>query len=187
MSSNGLLGPTGKSYAFDSRAEGYGRGEGVATIILKRLDDAIRSNDPIRGVIRATATGQDGKTNTITSPNQGAQEEVMRTCYRKVGLSPTETFYFEAHGTGTQIGDVTEARAISAVFTVGNEKETGDEQTLLRVGSIKANIGHTEAVSGLASIIKTILVLEKATIPRTANFEKPNQQLDLISLGIKVR
>jgi acyl transferase domain-containing protein len=95
-----LLGPDGKSYTFDSRANGYGRGEGSATIILKRLDDAIRDGDPIRAVIRGSAVNQDGKTETITSPSQEAQEELIRMCYRNAGLDPSQTTYFEAHGTG---------------------------------------------------------------------------------------
>lgn len=96
--------PDGKSYAFDSRASGYGRGEGVATLILKPLNDALRDGDPIRAVIRETLLNQDGKTPTITSPSQAAQEDLVRSCYKSAGLDPSKTTYVEAHGTGTRAG-----------------------------------------------------------------------------------
>lgn len=102
--SMGMLSPDGRSYAFDSRANGYGRGEGVATIVIKRLDDALACGDPVRAVIRETCLNQDGRTETITTPSQAAQEELMYECYRRAGLDPRDTQYFEAHGTGTPTG-----------------------------------------------------------------------------------
>ncbi|KFA71898.1 hypothetical protein S40288_09521 [Stachybotrys chartarum IBT 40288] len=113
MSSIGFLSPDGVSFAFDDRANGYGREEGVAAIILKRLDDAVAAGDPIRAVIRASALNQDGKTPTITTPSQQAQETLMRTCYKQAGLDLGETGYVEAHGTGTPTGDLIELRAIA--------------------------------------------------------------------------
>lgn len=95
-----FLSGDGKSYAFDSRASGYGRGEGVATVVIKRLKDALIAGDPIRAVIRGSALNQDGKTETITTPSLEAQEDLIRTCYQNAGLSPRDTQYFEAHGTG---------------------------------------------------------------------------------------
>ncbi|KAI0895982.1 hypothetical protein F4806DRAFT_496108 [Annulohypoxylon nitens] len=180
MSSLGLLGPTGRSFAFDSRAEGYGRGEGTATVVLKRLDDALRDNDPIRALIRATGVNQDGKTDNITTPSQLAQEELMQTCYAKAGLDPGSTDLFEAHGTGTPTGDPIEARAIASVF---KKRRAGRP---VRLGSVKTNVGHTETASGLASIIKVALALEKEQIPPSANFERPNREIDLDALNLKV-
>ncbi|KAI9879283.1 MAG: hypothetical protein M1830_009013 [Pleopsidium flavum] len=176
-----LLSPAGKSYAFDSRASGYGRGEGSATVILKRLDDALRDGDPIRAVIRGSGLNQDGKTETITTPSQEAQEELIRACYRKAGLDPSHTAYFEAHGTGTPTGDPIEARAVASVF---QDKRLSEQP--LRMGSIKTNIGHTETASGLASIIKVALALEKGQIPPSINFEKPNEKLHLEEWNLKV-
>lgn len=161
----------GKSNAFDSRASGYGRGEGVATLVVKRLKDALAAGNPIRAVIRESLLNQDGKTETITTPSLEAQENLIRGCYRKAGLDPRDTQYFEAHGTGTQAGDTTEARAIATVF--------GSDREPLLIGSIKTNVGHTEAASGLASIIKTVLAMEKGIIPSSINFEKPNPKLAL--------
>ncbi|RDW76674.1 type I polyketide synthase [Aspergillus mulundensis] len=178
FSSLGMLSPDGKSYAFDSRANGYGRGEGVATIIVKRLSDALRDGDPVRGVIRESFLNQDGKTETITSPSQEAQEALIRECYRRAGLSPADTQYFEAHGTGTPTGDPIEARSIAAVF--------GDREQPLRIGSVKTNIGHTEAASGLAGLIKVVLAMEKGYIPPSVNFESPNPKLKLDEWKLKV-
>lgn len=99
MSSIALISKDGRSFAFDSRANGYGRGEGVATILLKRLDDALRDGDPIQAVIKETALNQDGKTDTITTPSQEAQIALIRRVYKKAGLDPKDTGFFEAHGT----------------------------------------------------------------------------------------
>ena len=161
----------GKSNAFDSRASGYGRDEGVATLVAKRLKDALAAGDPIRAVIRESLLNQDGKTETITTPSLEAQENLIRGCYRKAGLDPRDTQYFKAHGTGTQAGDIIEARAIATVF--------GSDREPLLIGSIKTNIAHTEAASGLASIIKTALAMEKGIIPSSIIFKKPNPKLGL--------
>ena len=97
MSSIALISKDGRSFAFDSRANGYGRGEGVATLVLKRLDDAIRDGDPIQSVIRETGLNQDGKTETITTPSQAAQIALMQRVYKKAGLDPKDTGYFEVN------------------------------------------------------------------------------------------
>jgi acyl transferase domain-containing protein/NADPH:quinone reductase-like Zn-dependent oxidoreductase/SAM-dependent methyltransferase len=183
FSSLGMLGPDGRSYAFDARANGYGRGEGVGTVVIKRLRDALAAGDPVRAVIRETCLNQDGKTETITSPSQAAQEELIRECYRRAGLRPRDTQYFEAHGTGTPTGDPIEARAIAAVF--GGKEEEGRAEKL-RIGSVKTNIGHTEAASGMAGLIKAVLALEKGQIPPSVNFDKPNPKLKLDEWGLKV-
>lgn len=177
----GMLSPDGKSYAFDSRANGYGRGEGVATIVIKRLNDALACGDPVRAVIRETCLNQDGRTDTITTPSQAAQEELMHECYRRAGLLPQDTQYFEAHGTGTPTGDPIEARAIATVFG------RSYREVALRIGSLKTNIGHTEAVSGLAGLIKVVLAMEKGQIPPSINFKMPNLKLDLAEWGLKVQ
>lgn len=181
MSSLGFLSPSGKSYAFDHRASGYGRGEGVATLIVKPLSSALRDGDPIRAVIRETALNQDGWTPTITSPNPKAQEELIRMCYQRAGLDPLETSYVEAHGTGTPAGDPVEAAALSAALNT-----TRSSQDPLLIGSVKSNIGHTETASGLASIIKVTMALEKGYIPPNANFEKPNKDIDMDELNIQI-
>ena len=184
IGSLGMLSPDGRSYAFDARGNGYGRGEGVATMIIKRLSDALADNDPIRAVIRETAVNQDGKTDTITTPSGAAQVELMRECYRRAGLDPRGTQYFEAHGTGTPAGDPIEAGAMGAIFGGGEGRD--DEAHFLRIGSVKTNVGHTEAASGLAAMIKGVLCLEKGLIPPSVNYETPNPKLKLDEWRLKV-
>ncbi len=153
----------------------------MATVVIKRLRDAMATGDPVRAVIRETYLNQDGKSETITSPSQVAQEALMRECYRRAGLDPCGTQYFEAHGTGTPMGDPIEARAVAAVFRHGREKEQA-----LRIGSVKTNIGHTETTSGLAGIIKVVLALENGVIPPSINFQTPNPKLNLDEWRLKV-
>lgn len=136
------------------------------------MEDALRDGDPIRAVVKNTAINQDGKTQTITSPSQTAQEELIRKCYRDAGIEPSSAAYVEAHGTGTQAGDLVEAGAIAATF--GQKRSL--EQPLF-IGSIKTNIGHLEPVSGFASILKVTLALEKGFIPPSINFEIPNEEI----------
>ncbi|CAH0043544.1 unnamed protein product [Clonostachys solani] len=181
LASVGFLGSTGKSFAFDDRAQGYGRGDGVATIIIKPLSDAVRDGDPIRAVIRQTALNQDGHTPTLTSPSKEAQEELVRSCYRSAGLDPLDTTYVEAHGTGTKVGDPIEAEALSCAL---NRDRPVDEPLL--IGSIKSNIGHAETASGLASIIKVSLALEKGIIPPNADFRTPNPAIPVRDWKIKI-
>jgi acyl transferase domain-containing protein len=181
MSLLGFLSPDGKSYAFDHRAKGYARGEGVATLVLKPLDKAMRDGDPIRAVIRGTGVNSDGRTAGITLPNGDAQEALIREVYRKAKLDPVDTGYFEAHGTGTQAGDPMEAGAIHRVFTADCNRSQP-----LYVGSVKTNIGHLEGASGLAGVVKAILCLEKGLIPPNVNYEKPNPRIDLEKWNLKV-
>lgn len=172
-----FLSPDGISYAFDSRANGYGRGEGVAAIILKPLPKALADHDPVRTIIRETALNQDGKTPAITTPSDVAQAKLIRDCYNKAGLDTSQTSYIEAHGTGTPTGDPLEISAISRAF----------QGQPLYVGSVKANIGHTEAASGLAAIIKVALSMEKGLMPPNPRFLRPNKKLMLECGNIKVR
>ncbi|KAE8386092.1 hypothetical protein BDV23DRAFT_187650 [Aspergillus alliaceus] len=181
MSLLGFLSPDGRSYAFDHRAKGYARGEGVATLVLKPLHMAMRDGDPIRAVIRGTGVNSDGRTAGITLPNGDAQEALIREVYRNAKLDPVDTGYFEAHGTGTQAGDPMEAGAIHRVFTANCKRSQP-----LYVGSIKTNIGHLEGASGLAGVVKAILCLEKGLIPPNINYKKPNERLDLEKWNLKI-
>jgi acyl transferase domain-containing protein/NADPH:quinone reductase-like Zn-dependent oxidoreductase len=181
MSSIALISVDGRSFAFDSRANGYGRGEGVATIVIKRLDDALRDGDPIQAIIKETGLNQDGKTETITTPSQAAQIELMKRLYKKGGLDLADTGYFEAHGTGTPTGDPLEVGAIAEVF-----KNSRSTDTPLPIGSIKPNVGHTECASGLASIVKVVKAIEKSLIPPAANIKTINPKLKLGEWNLKV-
>ena len=188
----------GKCYVFDSRGAGYARGEGVVSLILKCLDDAVRDGDKVHAIIRNSGLNQDGKTAGISLPNPVAQANLMRLVYRNAGLDPKDTPYVEAHGTGTQagmksphfllklisepiLGDSAEITSISEVFCA----ESGREDDLY-VGSIKANIGHLEASSGVAGLLKAILMLKHGMIPPNIDFIKPKPTLQLEKRKIKV-
>ena len=129
-------------------------------VMLKRLDDAMRDGDNIRAVIRSSGANSDGRTNGITLPNQLAQERLARSLFRGLEFGPSDVQYAEAHGTGTKAGDAAEMTAIRNVFCQGR-----DSQQPLFVGSAKPNIGHSEAASGAAGLIKTVLAMEKGLIP----------------------
>ena len=177
-----MLNENGRSYPFDDRGNGYGRGEGVTAVVLKRLPDALKSEDNIRAVIRGTAVNQDGKTNGITLPNQLAQEDLMKSLYRRTGIDPRNTRYIEAHGTGTVVGDLAELQAIANFFSKPRQS-----QDTLSVGSIKSNIGHLESSSGLAGLIKTVLAVEKGYIPPNADYQTSKPSLKFKEWNIHVR
>lgn len=177
-----MLNDHGRSYSFDVRGSGYGRGEGIAAVLLKRLDDALQARDNIRAIIRNTAVNQDGKTNGITLPSQQAQESLHKTVFARAGLDPWNIQYIEAHGTGTAAGDLAELQGIANVFC-GNERALDND---LYVGSIKSNLGHLESASGLAGLIKTVLILENGLIPPNAEFQAPKSNLKLKEWRIKV-
>jgi acyl transferase domain-containing protein len=176
-----MVGADGKCYAWDARAEGYGRGEGVAALILKRLDAALLDGDHIHAVIRETGLNQDGATKTITSPSVEAQVKLIEKCYSRAGLSLSDTGYVEAHMTGTPVGDLAEATALARTF--GRARQLGDP---MYVGSVKTNVGHTEPVSGLAAIIKTIHVMENRVIPPNINYQIPNPKILLDEWNLAV-
>nr|UPN67558.1 hypothetical protein [Pestalotiopsis sp.] len=172
LSNMQMLSPDGLCYAFDHRANGYSRGEGIGVVILKRLSDALRNNDTIRAVIRAVGTNQDGRTPGITQPDPKMQAQLISETYERAGLSMEHTRFFEAHGTGTAIGDPIELRAITECFH--QHRNASDP---LYVGSVKTNIGHLEGASGIAGLIKAVLVVESGVIPPNANFESINRKL----------
>ncbi|KAF7128246.1 hypothetical protein CNMCM5793_002788 [Aspergillus hiratsukae] len=178
----GLLSRDSHSYSFDSRATGYARGEGIGVIVIKRLDSAIRDGDTVRAVIRSSSSNQDGKTPGITQPSKDAQVRLIRDTYKKAGLDMSLTRYFEAHGTGTPIGDPIETRAIGTAF-----RRYRSPEEPLYVGSVKSNIGHLEGASGVAGVIKVILALEKGIIPpNSRNLQSLNPQIDEEFLNLKV-
>ena len=176
-----FLSPDSRCYPFDARANGYSRGEGFGIIIIKRIADAIAEGDTIRAVIRGIGVNQDGRTPGITQPNGSAQEALIRETYMKNDLDRGVTRFFEAHGTGTPVGDLVEARAISAAFT-----DARATKCPLFVGAVKSNVGHLEGASGIVSIIKAALVLEKGVIPPNADYRNPNPEIPAKQWNIEV-
>lgn len=174
-----MLSPTGRSQMWDSKADGYARGEGVAAVFLKRLSDAIRDGDHIESIIRETGTNQDGRTPGITMPSSRSQSNLIRETYARAGLSAENgdrCQYFEAHGTGTKAGDPQEAAAIHQAF-FGSKDET-DPDDVLYVGSIKTIIGHTEGTAGLAGLLKASLSVQTGTIFPNMLFEDLNPDIE---------
>ncbi|KAH8680684.1 type I polyketide synthase [Xylariales sp. PMI_506] len=174
IGSSGTLSPDGRCYAWDARANGYGRGEGVGILVLKPLAAALQDGDRVHAVIKETAVNQDGKTHTMWSPSVEAQTRLIKECYRSAGLNISETGYVEAHMTGTPTGDPIEAEALALTF--GASRDPNDP---VLVGSVKPNVGHTEAASGLAAVIKAVMALKYGQIPANQNYATPNPKIPL--------
>ncbi|KAJ5314084.1 uncharacterized protein N7443_000968 [Penicillium atrosanguineum] len=181
MTRSRLLADSGKSYAFDHRGTGFGRGEGAGCIILKSLEDAQAAGDAIRSVIVNSGINQDGRTRGIAMPNGAAQEALIRQVYKEARVDPKQVGYVEAHGTGTKVGDPLEATALQAVLGEGRTPR----QPLL-VGSVKSNIGHLEGSSGVVAVIKTSLMLERGFVLPNCNFEKANDEIPMAQWNMKV-
>ncbi|MFF9803662.1 acyltransferase domain-containing protein [Streptomyces coeruleorubidus] len=156
----GALAPDGRCKPFSAAADGIGRGEGCAAVILKRLSDAERDGDRVLAVIRATAVNSDGRSNGLMAPNPAAQQALLESAYARAGLAATQVDYVEAHGTGTPLGDPIEAGALGAVLGAGRDPD----QPLL-LGSVKGNLGHLESAAGIAGLVKTVLALHHDSIP----------------------
>ncbi|MCL4267594.1 MAG: type I polyketide synthase [Anaerolineae bacterium] len=180
-SKNKMLSPDGRCQAFDGRANGFVRSEGCGVVVLKRLSDALGAQDPILAVIRGSAVNQDGASSGFTVPNRQAQERVIRDALQAARVTPQDVDYIEAHGTGTSLGDPIEVRALDAVFGQGR---LADAPFLL--GSVKTNIGHTEAVAGVAGLIKVILSLQRQAIPPHLHLTQPNPYIPWSEIPVKI-
>ncbi|WP_430787958.1 type I polyketide synthase [Actinoplanes sp. G11-F43] len=175
----GATSPDGRSKAFDEAADGYGRGEGAGVVVLKRLADARRDGDPVLAVIPGSGVFQDGRSDGMMAPNGDAQAHMLRRAYERAGIDPATVRYVEAHGTGTPVGDREEANALAEVFGAGR---AGDP---CLIGSIKPNIGHTEAGSGIAGVIKTVLALQHEELPPSLH-TTPTSGFDWESAGLRL-
>ena len=174
--------PTALCHTFDADADGYVKAEAVNCVIVKRLSDAIRDRDPIRAVVRGTASNSNGRTiGGIVSPNSVAQAAAIRAAYSNAGITNfNETAYLECHGTGTPAGDAAEVNGAGSVFA-----RTRDPAHPLIIGSIKSNLGHAEPAAGLSGLIKVILSMEKSLIPGNPTFIKPNPKIDFAGNKVK--
>lgn len=183
MTEQGVMPPTGSCKSFDAGADGYARGEAINAVSLKRLSDTLRDKDPIRAIIRGTATNCDGKTPGLSYPNSEAHEAVIRRAYEVAGINDfSQTAMVECHGTGTTVCGPLETAAIAKVFgkdgvIIGSVcfKLLGMLMRKLTM-KVKPNVGHSEGASGLTSFMKMVLALEKKTIPPNMRFNTPNPQ-----------
>ena len=175
----GLAAPDGRCKPFSSNADGIGRGEGVAVVVLRRLTDAVAAGLPIYAVIKGSAVNSDGRSNGITAPNRWAQQQVAATACQSAGIAPEQISFIEAHGTGTLLGDMIEAKALA-------HAHRSRRATPCAIGSIKGNLGHTEGAAGIAGLIKVVLSLHHRVVPPSRFAETENEQLRLADGGMRM-
>ena len=177
----GFLSPTGQCKPFDKAADGYCRAEGVGLVVLKPLSQAVVDEDQILGVIPGTATTQGGLSSRITVPSVSAQVSLYQKALAGARMKSSQISYIEAHGTGTQAGDPREVASISGVF---GEPLKGNG---IPIGSIKGNIGHSEVASGIAGLLKVLMMIKKGAIPPLASHKDINPKLgDLNAQGLRI-
>ncbi len=170
----GMLSQSGHCKTLDKEADGFTRGEGCGVLVLKRLSDAISSQDRILGVIYGAAVNQNGASTTLTAPNGLAQKQVLQSALAEAGKLGKDISYVELHGTGTSLGDQIEVESITEVYGKDRDKESP-----LILGTVKTNIGHTETASGVAGIIKVLLAFRHDKIPSNLCLTTLNPNIDL--------
>ncbi|MET9218130.1 beta-ketoacyl synthase N-terminal-like domain-containing protein [Streptomyces sp. NPDC003300] len=176
----GALAADGRCKTFDATADGYTRGEGCGAVILKPLSAARRDGDRVLALILGSAVNQDGASSGFTAPNGPAQETLLRAALADARVGADDMDYVEAHGTGTPLGDPIELRALGAALA----GRTTQQPCL--VGSVKTNIGHLEAASGIAGLIKTVLALRHETVPAHLHFTRPSPDIPWDELPLDV-
>ncbi len=177
----GMLSASGQCNAFDADADGFVRSEGCGVLVLKRLGQAEIDGDRIWGLVKGTAINQSGASAAMPVPNGPAQERAMEEALGRGGLVSADVDYIEAQGTGTELGDSIELRALVSVYGKGREPERP-----LLLGSVKTNIGHAEWASGMASIIKAVLAMQKGVIPAHLHFNRPNPNFDWDHMPVRI-
>ncbi len=182
FSKTGALSPDGRCKTFDERANGIVRSEGVGLVVLERLSDALEQGNEIYCVIRGSAVNHDGTTNGLMSPSSAAQEMLLREAYRRAGVPPAQVQYFEAHGTGTEIGDPIEVNTFGKVLAEGRQADFP-----CSIGSVKSNIGHCEAAAGIAGLMKVGLSLRHRRLPPNLHYERPNPLINFAELPVTVQ
>lgn len=173
-SEGGMLSPSGRCRFGDATADGFVRSEGVGTVVLKRLDDAVRDGDPVGAVLLGSAVTCDGRASgLLMQPSVDGQATMVHEACRSAGIRPDQLDYVEAHGTGTPVGDGVELRALAEAMGPGRARDRP-----LLTGSVKTNIGHAEAAAGIAGLIKTVLMVRHGVIPASLHLERRHPLLD---------
>lgn len=173
------LSPRGRSRTFDASSDGIVTSEGVAVLVLKRLEDAKRDGDRIYAVIKAVGSSSDGKHKGLTAPRPAGQVRAMERAYTKAGIRPSTLGLVEAHGTGTVAGDQSEIESVSTLL-----RRDGAPEQSVAIGSVKSQIGHAKCTAGVAGVVKAVLALHNKVLPPTINVAKPHPALDHTALYV---
>jgi len=176
-----MLDPDGRCKIFDADANGYVRGEGCGVVVLKRLSDAVANKDKILAVISGSAVNHNGRSSSLIAPKGPSQQVLIRQALENAGAEPSEVDYVEVQGTSTSIGQPIEVEALGAVYGKNRPPDSP-----LIIGSVKTNIGHLEAASGMASLIKVVLAMQHEEIPPHLHYHQPNPYIDWEKLPVKV-
>jgi len=176
-----MLSRKGVCSVFDAAADGYVRSEGGGIFVLKDYEQALADGDPILAVVAGTNVNSDGKKTGLTVPSNLAQASLLTEAYAKADISPNDISYLEAHGTGTPVGDPIEANALATALGKFRPKDKP-----LLIGSIKSNLGHLEAASGVAGLVKALHCIKHRTVPASIHFKNPNPNIPFDDWNLKV-
>ncbi|MFC0602212.1 type I polyketide synthase [Streptomyces palmae] len=178
----GILSPDGRTRTFDAEAQGAIRGDAVAAVVLRRLEDALADGDRIWAVIKGSAVNNDGcRKPAFSAPSPQGQSDVITEALAAAGVAAETIGYVEAHGTATPVGDPIEVAALTEAF-----RKTTDRTGFCVLGSVKSNVGHTEAAAGVTGLIKVVLSMAHRRLPGTVGFRTPNPAIDFPATPFRV-
>lgn len=174
-----MLSPTGLCRPFDASADGYVRSEGAIAVVLRSMSSALKSRSRIHAVIVGSGINQDGRTTGMSLPSPESQRQLLEDVYGEFRVDPADLSYVEAHGTGTRVGDPIEADALGKGLAQKRSRP-------LPIGSVKSNVGHLEPVSGLAGLLKSIMLLDQGLVPATLHHRAPNPDIPIEELNLEI-